>query len=403
MAGPGSASKRGLTLICLASAGWAFSFGLGATLASLWLAGEGWSETVVGLNTGCYYLGIALAALLVPGLMRRWGPGCVAAGCVASGGAVALFPWGASLAGYFALRLVNGAGAAMSLIPLETYINRDLPAEHRARNFGLYACALAIGLALGNWIGLQLYAADPPLVFLLGGSVTLLTAGLVWRGLPRFPEPPAQRQTATAVNFAGNFSSFGTGWLQGFMEGAMFAMLALYLLAVGLSREQVGWITSGIIVGVLLFQLPVTWLADRLGPTRVLLGCYAVVATSLLLVPASDEPGWLGPWLFLAGACSAAFYPLGLAILGERVAPTGLARANAWFLAINCLGSLVGPAVTGAAMDYFGNRALFAVGEAAVVLVLITWAGLRLCGSRQCRTALVPGMSGPGTEQQEAA
>ena len=86
-------SRRALTMICLASAGWAFSFGLIAALASLWLAKEGWNQTVVGLNISCYYLGIALAALVVPRLMRRLGPGCVAAGCVLSGVTVALFPW----------------------------------------------------------------------------------------------------------------------------------------------------------------------------------------------------------------------------------------------------------------------------------------------------------------------
>src|SRR5262249_32564615 len=85
-------------------------------------------------------------------------------------------------------------------------------------------------------------------------------------------------------------------------------------------------------------------------------------------------------WLFLAGACSGAFYPLGLALLGEELPAATLARANAWYLAINCCGSLVGPVVTGAVMDRFGKPAMFVAGEAAVVGILICWLAFRWSG-----------------------
>ena len=111
----------------------------------MWLSDAGHSDGVVGLNTGVYYLGIALTAIAVPWLMRRMGRSCPALGFVLSGATVILFPWGASLFGWFVLRLLNGIGGAMSLIPLETYVNRHSPAEQRSRNFGLYAVAIAAG------------------------------------------------------------------------------------------------------------------------------------------------------------------------------------------------------------------------------------------------------------------
>ena len=49
-------SGRRLAFISLASLGWAFSFGLGAPLASLWLKQAGCSDTVIGLNTAVFYL-----------------------------------------------------------------------------------------------------------------------------------------------------------------------------------------------------------------------------------------------------------------------------------------------------------------------------------------------------------
>jgi dipeptide/tripeptide permease len=62
-----------------------------------------------------------------------------------------------------------------------------------------------------------------------------------------------------------------------------------------------------------------------------------------------------------------------LALLSQNGPPAGLARANASFLAINCLGSVVGPVVAGGAMDWLGSGALFGTGAATIILTLVVW------------------------------
>jgi MFS family permease len=93
----------------------------------------------------------------------------------------------------------------------------------------------------------------------------------------------------------------------------------------------------------------------------------------------------VGGWLFVLGASCGALYPLGLALLGERIPASGLAKANAWYLASNCAGSLSGPVVIGLTIDHFGLGAQFATGALAVLLVLAVAAvvpgGLRKRGS----------------------
>ena len=127
---PGKAIKT-LLVICISSLLWAFSFGL--------------SETIVGLNTGIYYLGIAVTAAIVPWLMRRHGRATLIVGMVVTAVTVAWFPWGNGLVGYFMLRLLNGVGGALSLIPLETLVNQNSPPEQRSRDFGFYAFSIASG------------------------------------------------------------------------------------------------------------------------------------------------------------------------------------------------------------------------------------------------------------------
>lgn len=396
MSAPARLSPRSLILLCLASAGWAFSFGLGAPLASLWLNDHNYGYHTVGLNTGIYYLGIAVAAVFVPRLMGRWGLRCVVAGCLVSAVTVGLFPYSGTLLFYYLIRLANGIAGAMTLIPLETYVNRDSPPEHRSRNFGFYAVSIALGWALGNKIGMDMYPEAPRLAFLLGGAAALL-AGLLLQGrLPQFHAANEMHDRRAPLEFRRNFLSFGTAWSQGFLEGGMIGFLSLYLLSLHLTVERAGSLTSGIMLGVILFQVLIAWLADRLGRTRILLACYAVVFAGLCVLPFCGDSLWLALWLFLVGACSGAFYPLGLAILGERMPAAGLARANAWFLAINCLGSWTGPGIMGFAMEQFGMGSLFVTGLAAVLIVLVGWSAARQSSGQQshsqepAETGMVP-------------
>lgn len=367
---------RSLLVLCLAAAGWSFGFGLGAPLSSLWLRDAGCSVAAIGSNTGVYYLGITVAAFFVPWGMKRFGRACPGVGMVLSGLAVAFFPWGSSGACWFGCRLLNGVAGAMSLIPLETAVNRDSAPGVRARNFGLYALSVALGWALGNFAGLQMYAGAARSAFLLGGVVSAASGLLLVTGKPPLAGGSADERIWHRVPILPNFLSFGSAWSQGFLEGGMVGLLPLYLLWVGLSEDQIGWLTSGVMVGVIVSQVPIGWLADRVGAARVLVGCYVAAAGGLLVLPGVRATAGLAAGLLLVGACSGAFYPLGLGLLGQRVPASVLPRAGAWYLAVNCVGSFTGPVLTGMAMDLLGQGVLFWVALAAVLGVFIAWAGI---------------------------
>jgi UMF2 family putative MFS family transporter len=157
------------------------------------------------------------------------------------------------------------------------------------------------------------------------------------------------------------------------MEGIMIALLPIYLLARNLSHDVVIGLMGGLMLGVVLAQVPAAWLADRLGRTWVLVGCHTITVVGAVCLMMPGNLVWLACWLFAVGVCSGATYPLGLALLGERTAGPALGRASSWFLAINCVGSLMGPILAGNAMDHINENALFAVGALAATLVLVCW------------------------------
>jgi len=184
------------------------------------------------------------------------------------------------------------------------------------------------------------------------------------------------QENPRSLGLFSNFLCFGSAWSQGFLEGGMMGLMPVYLLALGLSDAGIGWMMSGVMLGVIVFQVPVAWLADRVDRRGILLGCYVATVSALAIVLWGVGLIGLALCLFAAAACSTAFYPLGLSLLGERVPLGSHDKANAWYLGINCLGSLTGPALSGLAMDRFGNQALIASGIGAVLFVFIVGAGL---------------------------
>jgi MFS family permease len=393
-----SAEVRALVVICAGGALWGANFGAGAPTASLWLRDHGSGDTIIGVNTAVYYLGIAVTAPFVPRLMRRTGRSCIILGMILSGITVALFPWGGGLAGWFALRFLNGVAGAMSLVPMETEINHGASPEHRSRNFGLYAVSMALGIAVGTGLGLQFYTTAPFLVFALAGVPALAAGGLICACPGAFVPPPQETGRCPELALRRNVLSFGSAWGQGFLEGGMVGHLAVYLLFLGMSEGATSWVVSGIMIGIIVFQVPVAWLADRFGRTGALLACYAATLLALAVMPFCGPSVWLVSALLVAGACSTAFYPLGVTLLGERLPPSALARGNARFLTFNCLGSLIGPAVAGGAMDLFGKSALFVAGQGAIVLVLAAAGTQAYLDRRAARSAGMVGVAFPGSE-----
>jgi MFS family permease len=378
------ATGRHLPAVCLATLAWSFSFGLGTQVITLWLKAENASLSVgpltvrgdafIGLNHSIYYVGIALASIAVPWMIRRLGSSCAGLGMILSGLSLILFPYGAGPVSWFALRLASGMAGALSLVPLETLVGEAAAPEQRTRQFSFYAVALTLGGAVGIWAGLHYYQPGGTMTFFGGGILPIGAGFVLLRLLPKveaegtFTRRPSERQDSGR-----HVLCFGTAWFQGFLEGGMLAFLSLYLISLGMSADLAGGLMSVTLVGVILFQVPVAWLADRFGRLLVLLACYSVVGCGLVLVPLCQASVWLGLCLFFLGACSGALYPLALALLGERTPREGLARAYSIFMAMECVGSQFGATAMGQARDWWGEGSMFATGLAALVLVLASW------------------------------
>ena len=367
-------NARTLLLICLTSAGWEFCLGLGSQVVSRWLHAQTISDTVIGLNHSFYYFGAAVGSCAVPMMTRRLGPvWCAGLGMIFSGISLAIYPWGEGETEWYLLRFVNGWASAMALVPLEALISRASAPERKTRNFACYGVALALGAALGVQRAPYFYDLGGDLAFQRGGCAPALAGLILLAALHGRLRPVEEPNIKTPLGWGRNFLSYGTAWAQGFLEGGMLAFLVLFLSARGFSNGEAETLMSVTIVGVILFQVPVSWLADRYGKTPLLLACYGVVLGGLVAIPWLSNSIALAACLFCFGACSGAMYPLGMAMLSDRMPESGLARAYAWYLAVECVGSQAGAAAMGKARDLWGETSMFTIGFVAVAGVVAAW------------------------------
>jgi MFS family permease len=130
------------------------------------------------------------------------------------------------------------------------------------------------------------------------------------------------------------------------------------------------------LVGGILLQLPFGWLGDRWSRRRTLalVGLLGLLS-SLALGLFGGSPLIAGLLCFLLGGAVLALYNLGLALLGERFAREDLGIANAAFIMVYSVGSLVGPAVGGTATEVSATWGLPATLAAicALVMAMALW------------------------------
>ncbi|MGH6946350.1 MAG: MFS transporter [Kiloniellales bacterium] len=344
--------RASLTAIILHMLGVGFLIGLMMPLTALVLESWGTSATLIGIVAAMPALAIVLLMPIGPRLMARWGTiKPMLAGLAVGGLALALLPLLPNVPAWIVLRFVIGAAFALPWLVGETWINSLASEETRGRIIGLYAATVFFGFMLGpltlEWIGIE---GRMPFLVAIGALLLSIVPLLFARRLA----PRIQFEVSIPVSriLAAAPMVLGAALLAGYTEAALFGLLPVYSVHAGLPQDLSLRLLAIFLVGGLVLQYPLGWLADR-SDRRLLLTVTAVIAGAAV----AAMPALVGSFVllalaaFVAGGAALGFYSLGLALLGQRFRPAELAVANAAFILLYESGSILGPAVGGFAMD----------------------------------------------------
>ena len=240
----------------------------------------------------------------------------------------------------------------------------------RGRVIGVYGFALAAGFAGGpliiNVTGIEGWAP------FLAGAVIIAAAmiPLLWaRGVvPTVEGHPAGR----LMYFLGIAPTLMiAGLMFGFVDSAALSFLPIFGLAYGFDESTVVTMLTVVIVGTMLTQIPIGWLADHIGGRIMIIGSTILVAIPCSMLPfIMDMPFVLWPALLVIGSALGGFYTIGMVMMGRRFKGADLVAVNAAFVAFWALGSIAGPATTGIAIDATTVDAMPVVVVAACLLYL---------------------------------
>ncbi|CAH2798666.1 MAG: Uncharacterized MFS-type transporter [uncultured Caballeronia sp.] len=127
--------------------------------------------------------------------------------------------------------------------------------------------------------------------------------------------------------------------------------MPLFAMSHGIGEDIGVLFASAILLGDTAMQLPIGWLADRIGRAKVHAGAGVVVVVLLPLLPWAVVHPWLcWPLLFVIGATAGSVYTLLIVACGERFRSPLLVSATVIVGASWSVASFGGPIVAGTLM-----------------------------------------------------
>ncbi|MEZ5651470.1 MAG: MFS transporter [Burkholderiaceae bacterium] len=371
--------KRGIVALMASTAIGLIGQFMFSPLLVFLLQARGVSPSRIGLFSATVWMGILIATPQASRLVARLGPRnalilSLAIPCLTMSGVAST----SSLWIWTPLNLIAGMATSMRWVVAEATIAELAPAHRRGRIVGLYQTLLGASLVLAPvllaWLGPT--QASTPWI----GIAFVLTGLLITLGTPRLSRAGGHGERA---GYRGLFEAARTmplaavaGFTGGFFELGIAALLPVYGLAIGLGTAGAALLLSASGLGSMLAMLPLGEAADRFTASRVMRACALanlIAALLLPLVAVSNVIAW--PLAFVWGAAGGALYTLAMIEIGHRYAGSRLLMSTSLLVVGYTLGSLVGPIVSGLAIEWSVD---YAVPATFALVAGIGWSALKL-------------------------
>jgi MFS family permease len=328
-----AAPWRPLLPVYLSCLGYGVQAGAAMPLVPLALQHRGIDNVTIGLVEAVWGIGMIATAHRIPAVAARLGAvKLVCVSLVLSAALAVTFAYTESLPLWFVLSFLLGMVGGVPWVVSEIWINLVVDESRRGRAVGIYAALMAGGMAMGP-LALQVVGVYGPRPFLACAAFALLVAVPLlpsWNNAPPI-QPVAEGGFGRVILMV---PALLLGALvSGLGEQAAFSFLPIYAITSGVPAETgVLWL-SAFVIGNLVLQWPIGWMADHLDVHgRLILGV-----------------------LLLWGGISFAIYSVGLALLGQRFKGGDIARANTALTSIYTLGGMIGPPIAGTALELVGR------------------------------------------------
>ncbi len=338
---------------------------------------------IMGLNAAMGPIGILLAGPFLPRIISRIGSKrSVIIVIVAIILGLVAFQVFQTLAAWFVIRFFFGIATGTLFTISEAWILTATNDRNRGRVMGLYTTVLSLS-----------FAAGPAIVPFTG--INGSTPWIIGMACVALSALPLVFVDISEANFhdehGGSFLRFITkAPLLLFAVGAatlfdsiLLSFFPIFGLRSGLDLNTVSWVLGAGIIGNTLFQFPLGILADRWSRMGVVAASSVITIVMCISLIWAIQSWLIWPVIIIMASAAFSVYTISLVVMGDTFRGPDLIAGSAAFSAMWGIGGLVGPPITGAAIDLFGINAM-PMALAAIYVILLM--GLALNGGRLIRS-----------------
>jgi MFS family permease len=332
----------------------AFALGSSLPLVSLSLERWGIGSDVIGLMGALPALSFFLLSPFVPRLAQIFGSGTLLWGalllCTFS---ILALAFTKNIAIWFILRLGVGVGTAILFQISETWINQVATESNRGRTLAIYVIFTTAGFAAGPLM-INILGSEGNLPFIIS-SLIVASGGIAFLSVNGHYPKLSGHSRFSVFSFMRTAPLIcAAALLVSFFDGSILTLLPLYGVKVGMTAEKAVLMSSVVLAGNIVLQLPIGWLSDRIGRIPVITGCGVIGLVGAMLLPfVITEPIIIWPMLLIWGGAVVGTYTIALVLMGQYFKGAELVTANASAGILWGLGTLIGPASAGYAMEIY--------------------------------------------------
>ncbi|MCB5200627.1 MFS transporter [Loktanella sp. TSTF-M6] len=336
--------------------------GMHFTLIGLRGGIEGFTSSELAIVTSGYFLGFLSGARLTPLMIQRVGHVRVfaALGSFMSAALIALplltEPWA-----WTVLRVLVGFCMSGIYVAAESWLNAAATNETRGKVLSAYMIAQTLGI-IGAQGPLTLGDAGTSVLFICASILVSVSFAPILLSAAVVPVVEVAKPMPLRDLFRG--SPLGTVGI--FLLGSVYAtqsgMGAVFGTKIDLTANQISMFIAMLFAGALAMQYPIGWLSDRMDRRRLIFGLAVMGSTACLLGWATDGGiSMLMIAAFFAGGVTTPLYALLLAYTNDSLSASDMPAASGGLVFTFGLGAIIGPLVTGWAMQNLEPRAFWLV------------------------------------------
>jgi len=348
-----------LSLFALFLSGFAIMLGHGLIniLLPTRLSFESVSTDNIGLIMSMFSVGLLLGGIYTRRLIIRVGHIRVYASCAALA-AISILTCYLWLNEWLwaLMRILMGFCVAAINVVADGWLSERATSETRARILATNQIVLLAAMFIGSFM-INIAPIDQATLYILAG--VLLCGGVIPIAMTSACAPDIENAPPMPLPKLLKTSPVGviSVLICGLLLSSLLSMLAVYAQAKNITGVDLSLLVGAAIIGGVILQYPIGYLADRFERRKVMLYIILASMLSTIAVPFVLDRQLFWLVLLLVGLSSgiiSSLYPLGIAETFDRLQQNEMGLAIGAMIMLYASGGIIGPYTIGLVMEHIG-------------------------------------------------